>query len=110
MEKPPILSDRQIQEWSDTHVGEALLLDIVGNGQVAQLNADVAYYEPLIQQARQEVSREIWEDVVCPMCYRLNPHHAHENKGKGCNWCSEKEHYTGQMLEQSLKSKYGGQK
>ena len=62
--KPPILSDRQIQEWSDTHVGEALLLDIVGNGQVAQRDADVAYYEPLIQQAKRESYDEGYANAV----------------------------------------------
>lgn len=61
--------------------------------------------EKLIEQARQETAREIWDQVVCPLCYRLNPHHAHENNGKGCNWCSEKEHYTGQTVEQSLTAK-----
>jgi len=29
----------------------------------AQLDADVAYYEPLIQQAKAEVAREIFEEI-----------------------------------------------
>ena len=58
------------------------------------------YYSGLIQQAKAEVAREIWDDIVCPMCYMLNPHH--ENKGEDCNWCSEKEKYTGQTMKQAL--------
>jgi hypothetical protein len=107
--KPKILSDEQIHrsKYGYSDVNPACYLT-KGDKDIAQaqLDADVAYYEPLIQQAKAEVAR-IWDDVVCPMCYRLNPHHAHENRGEGCNWCSEKEDYTGQTLEQSLKSKWG---
>lgn len=55
---------------------------------------DVVFYEDKIIK--------IWDAVICPMCYRLNPHHADENKGRGCNWCQEKEHYTGQTMEEAL--------
>jgi hypothetical protein len=68
------------------------------------------HLKAIIKQARQEADqhyrqkiRELWDDVVCPLCYRLNPHHASENKGKGCNWCGDKKYYTGQSLEEALK-------
>ena len=88
MEKPPILNGEELKGgyYKEQHLRRIIYL------------------------AKTEIAEEIWDDVVCPMCYRLNPHHAHENKGEGCNWCSEKEHYTGQTMEQSLaslKSKWG---
>jgi hypothetical protein len=101
--KPPIL--REVRKIIDMEYATPPII----SGKCWEARATeqiVAYYEPLIQQAKAEVAR-IWDDVVCPMCYRLNPHHAHENRGEGCNWCSEKEDYTGQTLEQSLKSKWG---
>jgi len=67
-EKPPVLSEEQFSEWCQTHQvhckGECLQ---VGNTylcrQEAQRDADVAYYEPLIQQAKEEVAREIFEEI-----------------------------------------------
>lgn len=44
---------------------------------------------------QEERARELYEDVVCPMCYRLNPQHATADYGVGCKSCQEKEDYCG---------------
>ena len=119
-ERPPVLNDQQLdgihvgaEEVEDViksncfdKTGKSAIVQrvtavtIVFNRKVAkaQRDADVAWCE----QAKADVAREIFEDIVCPLCYRVNPHHAQENKGKGCNWCQEKEDYTGQTMEQAL--------
>jgi hypothetical protein len=95
--KPTILSDADIQALIEgdiylKYATDMSFIDDYPKGTKvlleAQLDADVAYYEPLIQQAKAEVAREIFEAVengesspTCPC---------------GC-W-------------QELKSKYGGQK
>ena len=43
----------------------------------------------------QEKIREIWEEIICPMCYRLNPQHKSMDYGEGCHWCQEKEDWCG---------------
>ena len=40
-------------------------------------------------------ARELYEDIICPMCYRLNPQHATADYGVGCKSCSEKEYHCG---------------
>ena len=40
-------------------------------------------------------ARELYEDIICPMCYRLNPQHATADYGVGCKACSEKEYHCG---------------
>jgi ribosomal protein L40E len=96
MEKPKILSEAKLAELSNVFpegfTGWAYYFIRVGAMIAqAQLDADVAYYEPLIQQAKAEVARSLFDEIICPMCYRLNPHHANENNGKGCSTCQEKE-------------------
>lgn len=34
---------------------------------------------------------QIYEEVICPMCYRLNPQHKTMDYGKGCHSCEERE-------------------
>ena len=83
------------QEWASSVIGS---YGAFGNPKKeAECVKEVA---GLIQQAK----LELWDIIVCPMCYRLNPHHAHERKGKGCNWCEEKYHYTGLTLSESVSS------
>ena len=48
--------------------------------------------------------KALWNEVVCPLCYRLNPQHETADRGKGCHWCQDKEDW----MEQSLKEKYLG--
>jgi len=45
----------------------------------------------------QERVERIWDEIICPMCYRLNPHHATKNNGDGCHWCQEKEDWCGRQ-------------
>lgn len=34
---------------------------------------------------------DLWDEIICPMCYRLNPQHATMDYGKGCHSCRERE-------------------
>jgi hypothetical protein len=34
---------------------------------------------------------QLYEEVICPMCYRLNPQHKTMDYGKGCHSCEERE-------------------
>jgi len=43
----------------------------------------------------QDGIREVWDEIICPMCYRLNPQHATMDNGEGCHWCQEKEDWCG---------------
>jgi len=53
MNKPEVLSNGKILEiWGNPNFTER-------DGRTVQRDADVAYYEPLIQQARQEIFEEI---------------------------------------------------
>jgi len=71
--KPKILSDEQIGAVIDSSDGEHEEYWIPDNSFVniaqAQLDADVLFYEPLIQQAKSEVAREAQElfpEHICP--------------------------------------------
>ncbi len=44
---------------------------------------------------------ELWDDVICPMCYRLNPQHATMDNGEGCHSCQEREDW--QALREGVK-------
>lgn len=37
--------------------------------------------------------------AICQLCYRLNPHHATENQGRGCNSCEEMDSYKQAIKE-----------
>ena len=50
--------------------------------------------EALIEQAKRETAEELYEDIICPMCYSLNPQHASMNYGEGCHYCQEREDYN----------------
>ena len=41
-------------------------------------------------QLRKDVGT-MYDEVICPLCYRLNPQHATQDNGKGCHWCQDKE-------------------
>ena len=45
----------------------------------------------VIEQAKRETARQLYDEIICPMCYRLNPQHATMDNGKGCHTCEEKE-------------------
>lgn len=53
-------------------------------------------------QAYRNVARTLFEKVVCPMCYRLNPQHATMDGGKGCHDCQEKEDWCGWSPQRSI--------
>jgi hypothetical protein len=117
MEKPQILSDKQIRDviW---HIwGHLDLTEIESRGvpsviAQAQLDADVAYYEPLIQQAKAEVAREIKERLRLSLV--KNYCRTERCQSTYCRLCYGTMNPLCQFLEciigESLKSKYGGQK
>jgi len=62
MNKPDVLSDEELDKaycLADLHT------DIFGHKAIAQAqrDADAAYYEPLIQQAREEVAGEMIKKI-----------------------------------------------
>ncbi len=38
-----------------------------------------------------EMTEELYKEVICPMCYRLNPQHATADNGIGCKSCEERQ-------------------
>ncbi len=46
-----------------------------------------------VQQAEYKVAEELYENIICPICYWLNPQHASMDHGTGCHSCQEKESY-----------------
>jgi hypothetical protein len=57
--KPPILSEQQVIDWIKASYGKDAIIVPSAYGKAAQLDADVAYYELLIEQAKAEVAREM---------------------------------------------------
>lgn len=90
-ERIPVIGHEQ--EWASSVIRS---YGVFGNPQ-----KEVECVEEVVELI-QQVKLELWNLIVCPLCYRLNPHHAHERKGKGCNWCQEKYYSTGQTLGESL--------
>jgi len=95
MNKPEILSDNPYtkaanDEWvtvsSSHHYRQ--LEKAYNEGKEAQRDDT---YRIMEQQHRQSVY-ELWEDVICPMCVRLNPQH------ENCHYCHDREEW------QALKS------
>ena len=73
-EKPPILTQDEAQSYIDQHYAE-LMKETTRTGvyparwhREAQRDADAAYYEPLIQQTKAEVAREIFEELAGMCC------------------------------------------
>jgi hypothetical protein len=57
----------------------------------AQAAKSKAFYSGLVEQARKDVATTLFEDMICPMCYRLNPQHKTMDGGTGCHWCQDRE-------------------
>ena len=61
-----------------------------------ELDKQIVENEGLKKQlstARAETAKELYEEFICPMCYRLNPQHAEMDNGVGCKTCANKESY-----------------
>ncbi len=52
-----------------------------------------------LEEQKREMVKALFDDVICPMCYRLNPQHATMDNGVGCHWCSKKAYYLEQEAE-----------
>lgn len=97
IEKPPVLTSDKVLEYFRKKSRQLPPFGTEMHREIQQ-DADVAYYEPLIQQAKTEVVREMIEEIEKLwgvslkryMCDKLTRPHAE------CRWCSY----------QSLKSKY----
>ena len=48
----------------------------------------------LLPEQEKETARKLFDEFICPMCYRLNPQHATMDNGKGCHACIDKEHWV----------------
>jgi len=120
IEKPPILSDEQIETiirrtfplFELNEEDEEDRKETTLNLLAAQLDVAVTYYEPLIQQAKAEVAREIFEvydryvealeyenGSLIGLTYTHGWRSSQFEFGKKCR-----------ADIQSLKSQYGGQK
>jgi len=51
--------------------------------------------EAIFKAGQEQRARDLYEEVICPMCYRLNPQHATADRGEGCHWCKDKEAWCG---------------
>ena len=54
-----------------------------------------AFQRCISKEEHKKVVGEIYEEIICPMCYRLNPQHATMDNGQGCKTCGEKQKYLG---------------
>ena len=48
------------------------------------------------EAGRLSMAKELFNEMICPMCYRLNPQHETMDNGKGCKTCQEKEEWLGE--------------
>ena len=48
----------------------------------------------------QQKLEALFDEMICPMCYRLNPQHESMDDGKGCHWCQEKEDWLAQYSKE----------
>jgi len=68
--KPDVLSDEELREWYEVHIINWLGDFRSKEDRQAQRDADVAYYEPLLEQAQQEMEKlpaliaKSWEIVA----------------------------------------------
>jgi len=44
-----------------------------------------------VEKTKKQIAFDLFEEMICPMCYRLNPQHATMDNGKGCHSCNERE-------------------
>ena len=60
---------------------------------LAAQRAEIEELKTQLSTARAETAKELYEEFICPMCYRLNPQHAEMDNGVGCKTCADKESY-----------------
>ena len=51
----------------------------------------------IMEKKCQERVGALWDEVVCPLCYRLNPQHAPTAYNEACHWCQDKEDWIGKL-------------
>jgi len=86
--KPPILDDDERRA--------AISLACKGNKEVCGGEIIATAQRDFDYEHEKQTVREIFEEIICPMCYRLNPQHAPSGDYKGCHSCQEKEKWCGQ--------------
>ena len=62
---------------------------------VAELDKKLKDREADLIEAKRELAYDLFEEIICPMCYRLNPQHATMDNGEGCHYCHEREDWHG---------------
>lgn len=48
----------------------------------------------LLPEQERDTARKLFDEFICPMCYKLNPQHKTENNGKGCYTCVDREYWV----------------
>jgi hypothetical protein len=51
----------------------------------------------IMQNLEKDSLRKLFDTLICPMCYRLNPQHATMDNGKGCHSCKDRENWCGKQ-------------
>jgi len=90
--------NKQAKTWEETVMKSLNFhgLDDVELG-IAKVQAKLTWEarQKEVDEAKKERAKELYEEFICPMCYRLNPQHATADYGMGCKTCSDKEFYCG---------------
>ena len=73
------------------------LVDKVAEAQLAKATELFEADLKALEEAHQDKIDEMFREIICPMCYRLNPNHATADNGVGCKSCEEKEGYCGKI-------------
>lgn len=102
--KPPIVTEQQVIDWIKTNYGKNAIIAPLAYEKEAQRDADVAYYEPLIEQAKAEVARELEGSLRSALIARSDNCKMYYYPSKPL--CPALEN----IIKQSLKSKYTGGK
>ncbi len=56
----------------------------------------VAFRDEVIDRANKSATgtvNRLFDEMICPMCYRLNPQHKSMDYGAGCHWCQDREEW-----------------
>jgi hypothetical protein len=93
-EKAPLLTQEQLHQGAG-YIFSQKVRETIQDVLIDQRDADALFYEAKIEEARRETAKELYREVICPMCYRLNPQHATADNGIGCQTCREKEERCG---------------
>lgn len=88
--------------WEDTVINnsEKLTCSLIGRFPykfVRDIIDEVCLHQAEIsfKAGQRAMAEELYADVICPMCYMINPQHATADNGVACKSCQDKEGYCG---------------